>query len=102
MLDDSKAELRHLKGALLYYESLISQHDKSVEEAAQKVTQAKADLAEILKKREEAPAIIESYRKRIKQTKIKVSCKPIAVDPNLAKVLRLREKLRQLEQDLSI
>lgn len=99
MPDDPKEELRHLKGALLYYQNLISNHDKLVNESAQKVTQAKKDFAEILQKRDEAPVIIKNYKHRIAQAEVKLG-KTMAIDPQLRKVINLREKLRKLEEEL--
>ena len=95
-------ELRHLKGCLLYYQNLITNHDKNVDDAAARITESKKKLAELLKNYDEAPAIVESYKKRIKMMDVKISMisSPVKIDPKLRELIKLRKRLQKLEESI--
>lgn len=93
---NSRQELKIAKANLLYFQDLIDSHNQHVEEAAQKIANAKKELQTVLDRRDKAPELIRNAIQRITD----LEKEPAPVDPRLPKLLALREKLRALEEEL--
>lgn len=103
MNDHPRQELRELEANLRCYEDLIKRHNVHVEEATNKIIEAKQVLQNILDHRDKAPLLIQQTQIRIKAVKVKVSGVHFIVqkaDPKVKRLLALREKLKNLEKEL--
>lgn len=104
-LMDLRRELKELEANLRCYEDLIKSHDKHVEEATQKILEAKEVLRRVLHRYDIAPVLIQQTKMRIKAMKVQVSSinfRPDTVDPRFKRLLALKAKLRELENDLGL
>lgn len=102
---DLRRELKDLRANLTYYKDLIESHSEHVEEAGQKITDARKILQDILDRRDKAPLLIKQTEIRIKAMTTQVSSinfRPEQVDPRLKKIQILRERLRLLEEELRV
>ena len=102
-LDDPKETLFNLRGQRLYYQTVINDHEKKIEEAAQSIAKARKELEKVLQDRDEAPENLKQVERRIIIAEAEANTKEetVKIDPNLKKLILLRKKLKELEQQLN-
>ena len=102
-LDDPKENLFNLRGLRNYYKAVINDHEERIEEAAQEIGKAKKALEKVLKDRDEAPENLKKVERRIiiSEAEAKTKEETIRIDPKLKRLILIRKKLRELEQELN-
>lgn len=103
-LDDPKETLFNLRGLRNYYLAVISDHEERVEAAAQKIANAKKELEKVLSDRDKAPKDLKEVDRRIIIAEAEANTKEetIKIDPKLKRLIVMRKKLRELEQELEL